>query len=78
MEDYISHLETNPRYARMFEPDTRENLGMLADAIDHAGYSDDPLYTFRILGAAQDPIMKRAVWQYRHWPPEESGPGSQG
>ena len=62
----------------MFEPDTRGSLGMLADAIDHAGYSDDPLYTFRILGAAQDPIMKRAVWQYRHWPPEESGPGSQG
>ena len=46
---------------------------MLADAIDHAGYSDDPLYTFRILGAAQDPIMKRAVWQYKHWPPGESG-----
>jgi hypothetical protein len=71
MEDYLAHLQGNPRYAEMFEPDTRENLGMLADAIDHAGYSDDPLYTFRILGAAQDPIMKRAVWQYQHWPPEE-------
>jgi len=74
VNDYFAHLQGNPRYAEMFEPDTRGNLGMLADAIDHAGYSDDPLYTFRILGAAQDPIMKRAIWQYRHWPPEESGP----
>ena len=73
MNDYLAHLQGNPRYARMFEPDTRESLGMLADAIDHAGYSDDPLYTFRILAAAQDPIMKRAVWQYQHWPPRESG-----
>jgi len=73
MEDYLAHLQGNPRYAEMFEPDTRGNLGMLADAIDHAGYSEDPLYTFRILKAAQAPVMKRAVWQYRHWPPGESG-----
>ena len=34
------------------------------------GYSDDPLYTFRILAAAKDPIMKQALWQYQHWPPD--------
>ena len=71
MDDYLAHLQGNPRYGEMFEPVTRGSLGMLADAIHHAGYSDDPLYTFRILGAAQDPIMKRAIWQYQHWPPEE-------
>ena len=71
MNDYLAHLQGNPRYGEMFEPVTRGSLGMLADAIHHAGYSDDPLYTFRILGAAQDPIMKRAIWQYQHWPPEE-------
>ena len=51
------------------------SLGMLADAIHHAGYSDDPLYTFRILRAAQDPLMKRAVWQYWHRPPGEEREG---
>jgi len=75
VNDYLSHLQANPRYAKMFEPDTRGNLGMLADAIDHAGCRDDPLYTFRILGAAQDPVMKRAVCQYRHWPPGEEQEG---
>jgi flagellum-specific peptidoglycan hydrolase FlgJ len=75
MEDYLSHLQGDPRYAAMFEPDTRGSLGMLADAIHDAGYSDDPLYAFRILRAAQDPVMKRAVWQYRHWPPGEEQEG---
>jgi hypothetical protein len=69
MKDYLTYLQGNPRYAKMFEPVTRGSLGTLADAIHHAGYSDDPLYTFRILAAAKDPIMKQALWQYQHWPP---------
>ena len=71
MKDYLAYLQRNPRYAKMFEPVTRGSLGTLADAIHHARYSDDPLYTFHILAAAKDPIMKRALWQYQHWPPGE-------
>ena len=56
----------------MFEPVTRASLGRLADAIHYAGYSDDPLYNLRILAAAKDPMMKQALWQYKHWPPKES------
>jgi flagellar protein FlgJ len=72
MKDYLAYLQGNPRYAKMFEPVTRGSLGTLADVIHHAGYSDDPLYTFRILAAAKDPIMKQALWQYRHWPPADT------
>ncbi len=71
MKDYFAYLQANPRYGKMFEPVTRASLGRLADAIHYAGYSDDPLYGPRILAAAKDPIMKQALWQYRHWPPGE-------
>jgi hypothetical protein len=46
MNDYLALLRGNPRYAKMLEPVTRGSLGMLADAIHHAGYSDDPLLSF--------------------------------
>ena len=46
MKDYLAYLQANPRYGKMFEPVTRASLGRLADAIHHAGYSDDPLLWF--------------------------------
>ena len=72
MKDYLAYLQANPRYGKMFEPVTRASLGRLADAIHHAGYSDDPVYNLRILAAAKDPMMKQALWQYEHWPPKGS------
>jgi hypothetical protein len=72
MKDYLGYLQANPRYGKMFEPVTRGSLGRLVDAIHYAGYSDDPLYGFRILAAAKDPIMKQALWQYQHWPPGDT------
>ena len=69
MKDYLTYLQADPRYGKMFEPATRASLGRLVDAIHYAGYSDDPLYGPRILAAAKDPIMKQALWQYQHWPP---------
>jgi hypothetical protein len=72
MKDYLTYLQADPRYSKMFEPATRASVGRLVDAIHYAGYSDDPLYTFRILAAAKDPIMKQALWQYQHWPPDKT------
>jgi hypothetical protein len=72
MKDYLGYLQADLRYGKMFEPATRGSLGRLVDAIHYGGYSDDPLYGFRILAAAKDPIMKQALWQYRHWPPDNA------
>ncbi len=74
LKDYLGYLQADPRYGKMFEPVTRASVGRLADAIHYAGYSEDPLYGPRILGAAKDPIMKRALWQFRHWPPDHTAP----
>lgn len=69
MKDYLAHLEGNPRYGKLFETITRGSVDRLADALQYSGYSDDPDYGARILQAAQSPLVKRAVWQYSHWPP---------
>jgi flagellum-specific peptidoglycan hydrolase FlgJ len=68
MKDYLAHLEGNPRYGKLFEPVTRGSLDRLIDALQYSGYSNDPDYGARILQAAQSPLVKRAVWQYSHWP----------
>jgi flagellar protein FlgJ len=75
MRDYLSFLQANPRFFKMFEPVNRQSLGRLADAIHYAGYSDDPLYGRRILAAAKDPMMKQALWQFGKWPPKAAEEG---
>jgi hypothetical protein len=48
--------------------------GMAPTALPVEGATLAPLIAPRILGAAKDPIMKRALWQYRHWPPDHTAP----
>ena len=62
-------IAVNPRFGKMFEPVTRGSVERLANAVQHAGYREDPLYRMRIMATAQDPLMKRALWQYDRWPP---------
>ena len=64
MNDYLAHLQADPRSGTMFEPVTRGSVERLANAIHYAGYPDDPLYRMRIVAAARDPLMKWAQGQY--------------
>ncbi len=69
MKDYFGYLQDNPRYGKMFGPVIRDSVKRLADAVQYAGFRDDPLYARRITAAAQDPLMKRALWQFGTWLP---------
>lgn len=73
MKDYQALLEGDPRYFKMFNPGVRTSVDRLADALLYAGYSEDPLYSRRVMAVARSPLMKRALWQYEKWPPEAAG-----
>jgi flagellar protein FlgJ len=70
MKDYLGYLRDNPRFGTMFEPATRGGVEKLANAIHYAGYRDDPLYRMGIMAAAQEPLMKWALWQCDRRKPE--------
>jgi hypothetical protein len=59
----------------MFEPVTRGSAERLADALQRAGYADDPAYGKKIMAAALAPTLRHALYRYRPWPPGETDRG---
>lgn len=70
MKDYVDFLENTPRYGKIFETLTRENVDRLADAIQNTGYSEDPYYARGIAAFSSTPLMKHALWRFGHRPQE--------
>ncbi len=69
IKDYLAYLQDNPRFGKMFEPVTRGSAERLADALQGAGYADDPAYGKKIMAAASAPVLRHALYLYRPWPP---------
>jgi hypothetical protein len=63
IQDWLDFLQSNPRYANVFNPDVKGDLYAVARAIADAGYATDPDYFSKILGTAKGPTMRKALSQ---------------
>jgi hypothetical protein len=64
MNDYLSFLQNNSRYSRVFDIEVRGNVEKLAKAVADAGYAERADYASFLIGVAKGPTMRMALRQY--------------